>query len=65
MKGEWVLFVLKKEAIGGGTGEAVAEKGSDMHNKIRLAPVALGGTEENLGMVGAVSSGDYLWVLLY
>lgn len=29
MKGKWVLFVLKKEAIGGRTGEAVAEKGSD------------------------------------
>ena len=65
MKGEWVLFVLKKEAIRGGTGEAVAEKGSDTHNKIRLTSIALGGTEENLGMVGDISSGDDLWVLLY
>lgn len=38
MKGEWLLFVLKKEAISGRTGEAVAEKGGDTLKKIRLSP---------------------------
>lgn len=38
MKGEWLLFVLKKEAIGGRTGETVAEKGVDTLKKIRLNP---------------------------
>lgn len=32
------MFVLKKEAIGGRTGETVAEKGVDTLKKIRLNP---------------------------
>lgn len=48
----------KEEAVSGGKGEAVAEKGSDTHEKRRLPLIALGGIEENLGMVGAISSGD-------
>lgn len=63
MKGEWGFFVLKKEALGGGKGEAA--ENSDMRKKIRLPQIALGGTEENLGMVGAFSSDDDLCVLLY
>lgn len=38
------MFVLKKEATGGRTGEAVAEKVSDAHNKVRLTQIALWGT---------------------
>lgn len=55
MKGEWVLFVLQKEAI---SGEAVAENGSGAHKKTRLPLIALGGIEKISGMVGVISSGD-------
>lgn len=58
MKGERGLFVLKKEAISGEKGQAVTEKGGVTHKKIRLPLIALGGIEENLGMVGAISSGN-------
>lgn len=51
----------KKEAIGSWDGEASAQKGGDTLKKKKTASWA---TEEKLGMVETIPSGDHLWVVL-